>query len=132
MDCNIASGAAEAFPGGQPGVAEFAAGAAGQLSGRRGLQRVQLPVVGGNRLLQPHHLSVGQRVVVGAGLAETSHRLGGGQERSYRVFHNTNFRTIATLFEKKVPNVDNFFELGACAKGASATAEVLPHPPRYP
>jgi hypothetical protein len=34
--------------------------------------------------------------------------LGGGQERSYRVFHNTEFRTIATLFEKKVPNVDNF------------------------
>ena len=35
MDCSIASGDAEAFPGGQAGVAQFAAGAAGQCPRRR-------------------------------------------------------------------------------------------------
>jgi hypothetical protein len=125
-------GAAEAFPGGQAGVAELAAGAAGQLSGRRGLQRVELPVVGGNRLLQLHHLSVGQRVVVGAGQAETGHRLGGGQERSYRVFHNTNFRTIATPFKKRIEYVDNFFGVRTVQRMPMPSRESSRYGARYP
>ena len=108
MDCSIASGAAEAFPGGQAGMAQFAAGTAGQFPGGGGLDRIQVALVGGRRFLQVDQLAVGEGPVVGTAGAETGHRVRGGQERVCDVFHNTNFRTIARLFEKKVPNVDNF------------------------
>ena len=98
IDCSMASGTAEAFPGGQAGVAQFAAGATGQLSGGRGLDRIQVALVGGRSLLQVNQLAVGEGLVVGTARPEPGYRVGGGQERACDVFHNTNFHTIATLF----------------------------------
>jgi hypothetical protein len=110
-------------------VTEFAAGAAGQLPGRSGLDRIQVTLVGRRGLLQVHQLAVGECLVVGAAGTVPGHRTGGGQERVCEGFHNTYFLTIATLFEKKVLNVDNFLrntpEEGSVSLRHKATATMV-------